>query len=329
MRLKMSKIRLILLGVISLTILTGIPASVVLAQDFPNKPITLYVGFAAGATTDIVGRALAAGVEKVLGVPVLVEQKAGASSTVCAGLVASKKPDGYTLGIVSSDAIMRLPDLIKVPYNPMTDFSYVGQYAGYSGALVVSADSPHKTAEEFIAYAKAHPGMTYASNGINNQQAMSIEVLAQCKGLKFKAIPYTGGSEAITSMLGKHVDFLCGAGSHLPYVQQGKFRMLIVTQTDKRDPEYPNVPTLKELGCPDVPPNTQIIIAPKGMPDAIGNKLAEAFKKVADGPEFQQILKQIKSPYLFKSRQQLEKDLHAEFELYKDYHKKTGTKRNF
>ena len=328
MKSKRNWFRFILLGFIALTFLTGAPMSLK-AQSFPDKPISLYVGFAAGATTDIVGRSLAAGAEKLLGVPIVVEQKAGASSTLCAGLVASKKPDGYTIGIVSSDAIMRLPDLIKVAFDPMKDFTFIGQYASYSGALVVMADSPIKTAEEFIEYAKAHTGMTYASNGINNHQAMSIEILAQCKGLSFKAIPYTGGSEAITSMLGKHVDFLCGAGSHLPYVQQGKFRMLIVNQMDKRDPDYPDVPTLKELGCPDVPPNTQIIIGPKGMPDAVANRLAEVFKKVADGPEFQQVLKQIKSPYLFKDRKTLTKDMQAEFELYKEYHKKTGTKRSF
>lgn len=319
---------LLFFATMSLVLFAGL-SPLAQAQDFPNKPITLYVGFAAGATTDIVGRSLAAGAEKILGVPIVVEQKAGASATLCAGLVASKKPDGYTLGIVSSDAIMRLPDLIKVAFDPMKDFSYIGQYAGYSGALVVMADSPIKTIEEFIAYAKAHPGMTYASNGINNHQAMSIEILAQCKGLSFKAIPYTGGSEAITSLLGKHVDFLSGAGSHLPYVQQGKFRMLMVAQTEKRSPDYPNIPTLKELGCPDVPPNTQIIIAPKGMPDAIADKLESAFKKVHDSPEFQQVLKQIKSPYLYKDRKTLEKDMRAEYELYKEYHKKTGTKRAF
>jgi tripartite-type tricarboxylate transporter receptor subunit TctC len=328
MELKRKWFRFILLGVIALTFLAAGTISAQ-AQGFPTKPISLYVGFAAGATTDIVGRSLASGVEKILGVPVVVEQKAGASSTLCAGLVASKKPDGYTLGIVSSDAIMRLPDLIKVAFDPTKDFSYIGQYASYSGALVVMADSPWKTAEELIAYAKAHPGMIYGSNGINNHQAMSIEILAKCKGLTFKAIPYTGGSEAITAMLGKHVEFLCGAGSHLPYVQQGKFRMLIVTQTEKRDPDYPDVPTLKELGCSDVPPNTQIVIAPKGLPDAVADKLSDAFKKVSDGPEFQRVLKQIRSPYLFKDRKTLEKDMLAEFELYKDYHKKMGVKKSF
>ena len=328
MKMKSSMFKLFIFGVTVLTFLVGVPVSLH-AQDFPTKPITLYCGFAAGATTDIVARALAAGAEKLFGSPVVVETKAGGSSTVAAGLVATKKPDGYTLAIVSSDAVMRLPDLIKVPYDPMKDFTFVGQNAGYSAGLVVNSDSPIKTAEEFIAYAKAHPGLTYGSSGINNHQAMSIEILAQCKGLKFKQIPYKGGAEAVTALLGKHTDFLCGAGSHLPYVQQGNFRLLIVNQTDKRDPEYPDVPILKELGCPDVPSNTQIVLAPKGMTDAVYNRLADVFKKVSDGPEFQQMLKQIRSTYEFKNRSQLEKSMAFEYNLYKEYHKKTGTKRIF
>jgi tripartite-type tricarboxylate transporter receptor subunit TctC len=309
-------------------LLIGIPVSIQ-AQAFPTKPITLYCGFAAGATTDIVARSLAAGAEKLLGVPVVVETKTGGSSTVAAGLIASKKPDGYTLALVSSDAIMRLPDLIKVTYDPMKDFTFVGQYAVYTAGLVVHSDSPINTAEEFIAYAKAHPGLTYGSSGINSQQGISIQLLAQCKGLQLKEIPYKGGAEAVTQMLGKHTDFLCGSGSHYPYVQQGKFRLLVVNQSDKRDPDYPNVPTLKELGCPDAQPNTMLMIAPKGMTDAVYNKLADAFKKVAEGAEFQKVLKQIKCPYVFKTREQLEKDLATEYEWYKEYHKKTGTKRSF
>ena len=191
------------------------------------------------------------------------------------------------------------------------------------------SDSPIKTAEEFIAYAKTRPGLTYGSSGINSHQGISIQILAQCKGLQLTEIPYKGGAESVTQMLGKHTDFLCGSGSHHPYVQQGKFRLLIVNQTDKRDPDYHNVPTLKELGCPDVPPNAPFVIAPKGMTDAVYRKLANAFKKVADGAEFQKVLKQIKCPYSFKTREQLEKDMPAEYEFYKEYHKKTGTKRIF
>lgn len=305
-------------------VLIGVPVSIQ-AQDFPNKPITIYCGFAAGATTDIVARALANGVEKLLGVPVMVEQKVGGNATVAAGLVATKKPDGYTLSYVSSDAIMRLPFLMKVPYNPMKDFTYIGQYAYYAGALVVHADSPIKTAEEFIAYAKAHPGLTYATGGKNSHQGLPIRLLAECKGLQFTEIPYTGGAEAVTNMLGKHVDFLAGSGSHYPYVDQGKFRQLIMHHRYDRNPDYPDVPTLRELGCPDVQSNAHLLIGPIGMTDAVYNKLSTAFRKIADSAELQALLKQIRSPYCpAMTREALKKEMEDQYKYYIDYYKKAG-----
>ena len=318
----------LLVGGLTLALLTG-ASPLAQAQDFPNKPITIYCGFAAGATVDIVTRSLAGGAEKLLGVPVVVENKVGASGTVCAGLTASKKPDGYTLGLMTSDAVTRLPDLIKVSYDPLKDFTFIGQFVSGITALVVHADSPIKTVQDFITYAKAHPGMTYGSPGINSHNGITIQLFAECKGLQLKEIPMMGGAEAVTQMLGKHTDFLCGSGSHLPYVEQGKFRMLVVTMTDKRDPNYPDVPTLRELGCQDIQPNTHILLAPKGMPNEIASKLEAVFKKVSEGEEFQKVSKQIKLPYAYKSRAQLEKDIPAEIEWFKAYHKRTGTKKAF
>ena len=105
--------------------------------------------------------------------------------------------------------------------------------------------------------------------------------------------------------------------------------MLFVTMTEKRDPDFPNVPTLKELGCQDVPPNTHLILAPKGLPDAIANKLANTFKKVSEGEDFKKLLARIQLPYNFKTRAQLDKDIPAEIMLYKEYHKKMGIKKAF
>jgi tripartite-type tricarboxylate transporter receptor subunit TctC len=233
------------------------------------------------------------------------------------------------LGIVTSDAITRLPDLLKVTYDPLKDFTFIGQYVSGIAALVVHNDSPIKTIEEFIAYAKTRPGLTYGSSGINSHNAIPIELFAKCKGLQFKEIPYKGGAESVTQMLGKHTDFHCGSGSHIPYVEQGQFRMLFVSMTDKRDPNHPNVPTVKELGCPDIPPNTHLILAPKGMPDAVANKLEDVFKKASEGVEFQNLLKTIKLHYNFKTRAQSNKDIPEEIALFKEYHKSTGTKKAF
>jgi tripartite-type tricarboxylate transporter receptor subunit TctC len=297
------------------------------SQEFPTKPITIYCGYAAGATTDITARGLASGLEKVLGVPVVVENKAGGGATVAAGLVASKKPDGYTLGVVSTGVITVRPHLLKLSYDPLKDFTLISQYSLYIGAVTVLKDSPYKNIGEFIAYAKANPGLSYASPGMYTQQHLATELFRQCKGLDFKHIPTKGGAEANTQLLGKHVNFVAGAGQHIQYVKQGVFRMLAVFNTDKRDPNYPDVPTIKELGCQDAPALGYIVVGPKGMPEAIYKKLSGAIKKVVEGPDFQKLLSHLEIPYAYKDRAQMEKDVLVENEFYKTFLQKMGAKK--
>jgi tripartite-type tricarboxylate transporter receptor subunit TctC len=298
-----------------------------LGQEFPTKPITIYCGYAAGATTDITARALASGLEKVLGVPVVVENKAGGGATVAAGLVASKKPDGYTLGVVSTGVITVRPHLLTLAYDPLKDFTLISQYSLYIGAVTVLKDSPYKNIGEFIAYAKANPGLSYASPGMYTQQHLATELFRQCQGLDFKHIPTKGGAEANTQLLGKHVNFVAGAGQHIQYVKQGVFRMLAVFNTDKRDPNYPDVPTIKELGCQDAPALGYIVVGPKGMPEAIYKKLSGAIKKVVEGSDFQKLLSHLEIPYAYKDRAQMEKDVLVEYEFYKTFLQKMGAKK--
>lgn len=297
------------------------------SQEFPNKPITIYCGFAAGATTDLTARGLASGLEKQLGVAVVVENKAGGGATVAAGLTASKKPDGYTLGVVSTGVITVRPHILKLSYDPLKDFTLISQYSLYIGAVTVLKDSPYKNIADFIAYAKAHPGLSYASPGMYTQQHLATELFRQCKGLDFKHVPTKGGAEANTQLLGKHVDFVAGAGQHIQYVKQGVFRMLAVFNTDKRDPNYPDVPTIRELGCQDAPALGYIVVGPKGMPGPIYKKLSEAIKKVVEGPDFQKLLAQLEIPYDYKDRAQMEKAIPVEYEFYKTFLQKMGAKK--
>lgn len=299
---------------------------VTFGQDYPNRPITLYVGYTAGATTDLTARGLAAGAEKMLGVPVVVENKVGGSGTVSATLIASKKPDGYTFAFIAGDVLTKLPHLMATSYNPLKDFTPILQYSRYPGGICVLSESPIKTIDQFIAYAKAHPGLTYGSSGMYSQMSLAAEFFAQCKGLQFKHIPYNGGADAITAMLGKQTDFIAGTGAHLRYVAQGTFRMLFVVNADKRDPSFPDIPVLKELGCEDCPANPVIVVGPKGVPDAIVKKVTDTFKEVAEGPEFQKLLSQIYLPYDFKDRAQLEKDIPAEYAWYKSFLQKVKVK---
>lgn len=297
------------------------------SQDYPNKPIMIYCGYAAGASTDATARALAEGAEKLLGVPVVVENKAGGGATVAAGLVASKKPDGYTLGVISTGALTVRPHLLKLSYDPLKDFTLITQYSVYIGGLCVLSESPLKTIDDFVAYAKAHPGLSYTSPGMYTQQHLATELFRQCQGLTFKHVPTKGGAEANTQLLGKHVDFVAGAGQHISYLKQGVFRMLVLYNAEKRDPNFPNVPTLKEIGCPDAPALGYIVVGPKGMPEPVVQKLGETFKKVSESPAFQKILTHFDLPYDYKDRHQLEKSVPLEYEFIGSFLEKMGAKK--
>ncbi len=299
-------------------------ASTSVQAAWPEKPITLYVSYAAGATTDITARALGSAAEKILGVPITIENKAGGGGTVAAGLLASKKPDGYTLLIGSSAPLTVRPALMKVSYKP-SDIVGIIQYSYfYNGSVVIPADSPIKNIDDFVAYAKAHPGMSYGTAGsggvATTSQQIGVEILKKCKGLDFKHVPTKGGTEANTMLMGKHLDFTSGSGSHLPFVVDGVFKQLVIFQ-DTRDENFPDMPTLREIGCVyDSPPNSAMIIsAPKGLPPAISQKLERTFTQIVQSAEFKAMLKRNYLPYDFKDSQKLAADLAAETQWYKNY----------
>ena len=293
--------------------------------DYPDKPITIYCGYGPGASTDVSSRALASGLEKLWGIPVVVENKPGGGTTVCAGLVASKKPDGYSLGVISEGALTANPLLQKLAYDPLKDFTFLAQYATYFGSFVVRSDSPWKTLDEFIAHAKANPGMSYTSTGMHTRQQISAELLAQCKGLTFRHVPTKGGTDASTMLMGGHADFSTGS-SQIVYVRQGVFRLLLRVNAEKRHPDFPGVPTLKEIGCPDVPSAGLDVIGPKGLPPAISKKLGEAVRKVSLEPSFQKVLTSFDVPYDYLDQEGFEKKVRREYEWFKDYLQKAGMK---
>jgi len=310
-------------GGLTLAYLFSFPLST-WAQDYPTRPVTLYCSYVAGATTDITARALASRAEKLLGVPVMVENKPGGNSTVCAALLAAKKPDGYTLAAMANGVVDQMPLLYKIPYDPFNSFTQIMQYSRWIGGVCVLSESPIKTIQEFITYAKAHPGMTYGSPGMYSQQHLAVHMFGECKGLQIKHVPYKGGAEAITAFLGKHTDFIAGSGSHIPYVKQGAFRMLVIYNATKRDPNFPAIPILSEIGCEDYPADGIMVAAPKGLPDPIRKKLHDVFKKVADAPEFQKVLEQVNMPYDYKDGVELEKEARVKYEWFKAFYKKMG-----
>ena len=313
-----------LAGGITLSLLLPVPG---FSQGFPNKPITVYCGFEAGATTDLTARALAEEGQKVLGVPVVVENKPGGGSTVAASLLATKKPDGYTLAVVASSAMDIRHIMLAPPYDPFKAFTYILAYGNYVGGICVLKDSPFKTLNDLLEYARKNPGvLSYSSSGIGANQQLAVEYLAKQAQVNIKHVPFKGGAPACTALIGKHVDFTAGAGIHLNYVTQGIFRMLAVTSTDRRDPDFPDVPSLKDLGYRDLPPQEYLLLAPKGLPDPVSNKLEDSFRQTVYSAEFKNSLKNLSVPFSFKDRRQLETELPKLYEFYGQVLKDIGIK---
>ena len=320
--------KIFFVGIFLSALFSLFPASAI-CQSYPNKPITLYVGYVAGGATDVLARALAADFEKALGVPVVVENKPGALTVVCTGLLATKKPDGYTLAMVTDGALTMAPHMaMKLDYDPLKDFTYLAAISRYIGTMVVHKDSPIKNIHEFITYAKANPGLSYSSTGLYGRHHLATERFAQCKGLTFKHIPTKGAAEANTMQLGKHVDFSTGSGGQIVYVKQGLFRLLmLLNEGEKRNPLWPDTPILHDLGCPDVPASAVMMIGPKGVPPAICKKLGDVVKKITGEPSFQKVLASFDMLYNYRDQAKLEKDIPAEYELSRELLKKMGVKK--
>jgi tripartite-type tricarboxylate transporter receptor subunit TctC len=301
----------------------------VFSQDFPTKPITIYCGQEAGATTDITIRSLAELAKTPLGVPVVVENKPGGGATVAATLIASKKPDGYTLAAFSSAALDTRHLILKLSYDPFKDFTYILSYANYIYGICVRKDSPFKTLSDLLEHGRKNPDapLTYSSSGTGSSSQLAVEFLANQANVRFRHVPFKGGAPACTALIGGHVDFTAGAGIHVNYVKQEILRMLAVTGSGKRDPAFPDIPTLKDLGYKDVPPSHYLFLAPKGLPDPIFKKLEATFRQAAYSPEFRKVLTNLDLPFAFKDRLELEADFPVNYQFWRILLKEIGVKK--
>lgn len=252
------------------------------AQDYPNRPITFIVPWAAGGATDITIRALTEAASKHLGQPIVVENKAGGGGTVGgATMAASSKPDGYTIAQIPI-SIFRYPIMMGATYDPIKDFTYVANVAGYVFASYCSTESKLSNWKDVIAFAKANPGkLTYASPGHGTSPNIGMELMAAASGVKFSEVPFKSTSEVNIAVAGNHA--MCGATGldAKPLADAGKLKFVNVW-TATPNPKLPGVPTLKELGYPYVFDSPWGVAGPKGMDPKVVAKLQDAFKKALD-----------------------------------------------
>jgi tripartite-type tricarboxylate transporter receptor subunit TctC len=279
------------------------------AQDkYPVKPINFLIGFPAGGTTDVCARPLVNAASKTLGQPIVVVNKPGGASAVAVATLKNEKPDGYTIGILGSGAVLS-QHMRKVPYDTAKDFTPIMQYAVYLYGLVVQTDSPWKTFKEFIEYARNNPGkIRYSTAGPGSPQHLVMERLALKEKIKWTHIPFPGGGPAVTALLGGHVEAASQTTEWKAHVESGRLRLLAV-YGEKRMIDFPNVPTLLELGY-DISAASLISIAgPKGISPQIVEILHGAFKKAMEDPDFIKASRQLDQPQIYRSPEDLGKHL--------------------
>jgi tripartite-type tricarboxylate transporter receptor subunit TctC len=281
-------------------LLATLLSSIVWAADFPTKPVTLICPYASGGTADIVMRGLAEATSKHLGQPVVVENKGGGGGSLGpATMAATAKPDGYTLSQMPV-TLFRNPYMMKVTWDPFKDFTYIIHISGYTFGVVVKADAPWKTWDEFIAYAKANPGkVSYNTPGTGSTLHIVMESIAADKGIKWIHVPTKGGGEGTPMVLGGHTTASANSsGGWAAQVESGDLRLL-ATWGDQRMKRFPNVPTLKELGYGIVSTSSFGIGGPKGMDPKVVKILHDAFKKGMEDPTFLKVIDKLDMPPLY------------------------------
>jgi|KBSMisStandDraft_5_1062788.scaffolds.fasta_scaffold297589_2 tripartite-type tricarboxylate transporter receptor subunit TctC len=263
-------------------------ATVSIAQSYPAKPVRLVVPFPPGGPADSVARILAQKLTDALGQNVVVDNRAGATGTIGAGIVAKSPPDGYTLLLGTSNELAMSPGLFeKLPYEPTRDFTPLSNVINFPNILVVNPHLPARSVAELVALARAKPGqLSFATSGIGSTNHLTGVVFQEIEKVKINYVPYKGGGPAVTDLMGGHVDTMFATmPSVVPYVKSNKLKALVLTD-NKRWTALPEVPSAKEAGVPGLIVITwNGVLAPAGLPDAIVARLNTDIGTVANSTD--------------------------------------------
>jgi len=270
-----------------LSLVCGTTATAALAQAYPNKPIKLIVPFAPGGFTDVVARILGQKLSISLGQPFVIENKAGAGSTIGTDFVAKAAPDGYTLVMVSTTHVISPAIYAKLPYDPIKSFTPVGKLVDSAYVLMINPKVPVNSVADYIALAKAQPDkIHYASSGNGSSQHLMGGMFAAMTGTKLIHVPYKGSSGAASDLVAGVVESsFAGVPNAMAQVPAGRLKALAVT-TAKRIPQLPDVPTMQEAGVPGYEASVWLgLLAPAGTSKEILARLNAEIAKVMNSPE--------------------------------------------
>jgi len=284
------------------------------AQQYPNRPINVLLGYGAGGTIDTSFRPLAKAAEKYLGQSLMITNNGAGQGTVALGLVAKEKPDGYYLNVCHTGMLTMTPHLREVPYK-LEDFVPVAGYGVPRAAIAVKADSPWKTVKDLVEYARKNPGkVTYFAVAPGSSNHLAVEFIAKQEKVKFNMVPFQGGAPALAALLGGHIDLFSGS-AFIPQAKAGEVRILAF-YTEKRVKDFPNVPTFRDLGYNYAMDDIFFISAPKGTPSSVVQTLQEAFKKATEDQAFIQGAEKMEVIPGYYSAQDVQKYLMSAYGRY-------------
>jgi tripartite-type tricarboxylate transporter receptor subunit TctC len=269
-----------LLGVLALTA----PA---MAQSWPTKPVRVIVAFPAGGATDATARAFADKLSQEFGQQFVIDNRVGASGVIGTEACAKAPNDGYTLCVATLGALGLLPNVRKTPYDPLKDFTPIGRVTDALFGFASHPSMPWKTMKEFVEVAKKEPGKyTLANSGIGTITHLAGETMAAHFGLKLTIVPYRVGVEQLQDALAGHVSMMY-EGNFFPHIKAGKIVPLAVS-TPFRHPNFPDIPTMKELMPEWDMPSWFAFMGPAGMPPIVAERLSPVLNKIADMPDVQE-----------------------------------------
>jgi tripartite-type tricarboxylate transporter receptor subunit TctC len=278
----------------------ALAAPAVAQPRFPDRPIRVIVPFPPGGTTDIQMRVLADGAGRRLGQPIIIDNRSGAAGSMGAtALAQGTRPDGYLLSVMPN-SIFRIPVMMaRPPFDPMVDFTWILRMVGYTFGIVVRADSPHRTLQDLLAFARANPGrVTYGSPGVATLD-VTMELIAQQAGdIQWVHVPFRGGADNIQALLAGQIDVSAESSVWAELVLDGRLRLL-ATWGEERPARFAMAPTLREAGVDIVNSSPYGLAGPRGMDPAVVKVLHDAFKEALQDPAHLAILERFNMPLLY------------------------------
>ncbi len=288
------------------------------AEDFPTKPVTLVIPVGAGGSHDLTARALASVAPPYLGQPLIIQLKPGGGGAIGSDLVAKAKPDGYTLLFGGPGWSSTLPAVEGRSHGPDTLMA-VAKINHGPVALMVNPGKPWKNLKEMVEWARANPGkLIHATTGPWGAADLPMKRMMKEYNFTAQMVPYDGGGPALLAILGGHADSSINPlAQTLPHIRAGKLRPLAILDT-KRENDLPDVPTAQEQGFDVVYTLWRAVLAPRGTPRPIVEKLASSFKQMTEDKSFQALIKQLGDEVNYLGPDEFEKVWRAEYESHKE-----------